>query len=122
MLMTSSWCAQEENEGEEDLLDQLASVLTAVLRKYGDAALPFLAELMPALGALLEPGRDPEERRIAICILDDILEHCPAGARALAHVRSVLRPGHVSSLRAWALSAQPLVARHGLGSSWTAFW
>ena len=67
-----SLCAQEENEGEEDLLDQLASVLTAVLRKYGDAALPFLAELMPALGALLEPGRDPEERRIAICILDDI--------------------------------------------------
>ncbi len=73
--------AQEENEDEEDLLDQLASVLTAVLRKYGDAALPVLAELMPALGALLEPGRDPEERRIAICILDDILEHCPAGAR-----------------------------------------
>ena len=58
-------------------------MLTAVLRKYGDAALPFLAELMPALGALLEPGRDPEERRIAICILDDILEHCPAGAAAL---------------------------------------
>ena len=87
--MTSSWFVQEENEGEEDLLDQLASVLTAVLRKYGDAALPFLAELMPALGALLEPGRDPEERRIAICILDDILEHCPAGARALAHLRSV---------------------------------
>ncbi|KAK9821719.1 hypothetical protein WJX81_003315 [Elliptochloris bilobata] len=70
----------EENEDEEDLLDQLASVLTAVLRKYGDSALPFLAELMPALGALLEPGRDPEERRIAICILDDILEHCPAGS------------------------------------------
>ena len=79
-ILSPSWRAQEENEGEEDLLDQLASVLTAVLRKYGDAALPFLAELMPALGALLEPGRDPEERRIAICILDDILEHCPAGA------------------------------------------
>ena len=60
-------------------------MLTAVLRKYCDAALPFVAELMPALGALLEPGRDPEERRIAICILDDILEHCPAGAHTLAH-------------------------------------
>ena len=91
---------QEENEDEEDLLDQLASVLTAVLRNYGDAALPFLAELMPALGALLEPGRDPEERRIAICILDDILEHCPAGGRPQPGRRSFCFPiGNRGDLR-----------------------
>ena len=45
-----------------------------------DAALPLLERLMPGVGRLLEKGRFPEERRIAICVMDDILEHTPAGA------------------------------------------
>lgn len=42
--------------------------------------MPLLEALMPGVGRLLEKGRFPEERRIAICVMDDILEHSPAGA------------------------------------------
>ncbi len=79
---------QEENEGEEDLLDQFSSVLSAVLKRHGDSAMPLVDTLLPSLAPLLDPQRTPEERRVAICILDDILEFSPAGARAL---RAALR-------------------------------
>ncbi len=69
---------QEENEDEEELLDGLAACLTAILRNYGDAVLPMMDLLMPKLGALLDPSRSSEERRVGICIVDDILEHSPA--------------------------------------------
>ncbi len=42
--------------------------------------MPLLERLMPGVGRLLEKGRFPEERRIAICVMDDILEHAPGGA------------------------------------------
>jgi hypothetical protein len=71
---------QEENEDEEDLLDQVSSVLTAILKKYGDLCMPLIDSLMPSLAPLLDPQRSAEERRVAICILDDILEFSPSGA------------------------------------------
>lgn len=42
--------------------------------------MPLLEALMPGVARLLEKGRFPEERRIAICVMDDILEHAPQGA------------------------------------------
>lgn len=42
--------------------------------------MPLLEQLMPGVGRLLEKGRFPEERRIAICVMDDIIEHAPQGA------------------------------------------
>lgn len=41
---------QEENEAEEEVLDGMASVLAVALRKWGDAAMPFVEALMPAIG------------------------------------------------------------------------
>lgn len=73
------WGLQDENEEEEDLLDQLSSALTAILREYGDAAMPLLDGLMPQIGQLLDPARSPAERRIGVCIIDDLLEHSQAG-------------------------------------------
>lgn len=70
---------QEENEGEEDLLDQFSSLLSAVLKRHGDAAMPLVDTLLPSLAPLLDGQRTPEERRVAICVLDDILEFSPAG-------------------------------------------
>lgn len=43
---------------------------------------------MPILAALLEKSRTPEERRIGVCIMDDLLEHSPAGGEK--YVREVL--------------------------------
>lgn len=71
---------QEENEDEENLLDQLSSLLSAIMKKYGDAAMPLVDLLMPSIAPLLAPNRSAEERRIALCLLDDILEFSPAGA------------------------------------------
>ncbi len=70
---------QEENEDEENLLDQLSSLLSAILKKYGDAAMPLVDLLMPSMAPLLALNRSPEERRVALCLLDDILEFSQAG-------------------------------------------
>lgn len=77
----TSRLVQEENEDEENLLDQLSSLLSAIMKKYGDAAMPLVDLLMPSVAPLLAPNRSAEERRIALCLLDDILEFSPAGAQ-----------------------------------------
>lgn len=71
---------QEENSEEEDLLDELASALTTILKEYGDEAMPCIDGIMPEVGQLLDPSRSPAERRIGICIIDDLLEHSAAGS------------------------------------------
>ena len=71
--------AQEENEDEENLLDQLSSLLSAIMKKYGDSAMPLVDALMPSMAPLLAPQRSAEERRVALCLLDDVLEFLPAG-------------------------------------------
>ena len=70
---------QDDNEEELELADQIASCLTVVLRNKRDEAMALVDPLMPLLGALMDAGRAPEERRIGICVLDDIIEHSPAG-------------------------------------------
>lgn len=53
------------------------------MRKFGDAALPLTEPLMQArYAAFLTPAcRNQEDKRIAICLLDEMLEHS-AAARA----------------------------------------
>ena len=41
--------------------------------------MPFVDGIMPEVGQLLDPSRSPAERRIGICIIDDLLEHSAAG-------------------------------------------
>ena len=62
------------------MLDQLASALTVILRSYGDRAMPYIDGIMPQLAQLLDAQRSVQERRIGVCIMDDILEHSAAGA------------------------------------------
>lgn len=45
--------AQEENEAEEEVLDGVSTVLSSALRKWGDAAMPFIEPLMPTIGQVL---------------------------------------------------------------------
>ena len=61
------------------MLDSLGSCLSAVMREFGDAAMPLLDGLMPRLAPLLDASRSPAERRVGVCIIDDILEHSPSG-------------------------------------------
>ena len=64
---------------EEDLLDQVQSCLGAVLEQFGDAAMPLMEGLMPQVGTLLTAKSSVEERRVGICVMDDIMEHTKEG-------------------------------------------
>ena len=57
----------------------MSSCLGTFLKKYGDTVLPYVEGLMPQIAPLLEKGRSAEERRIAVCVVDDLLDHSPAG-------------------------------------------
>ena len=70
---------QGENELEEDLLDQVQSCLGAVLEQFGDAAMLLMEGLMPQVGTLLTAKSSVEERRVGICVMDDIMEHTKEG-------------------------------------------
>lgn len=79
---------QGENELEEELLDQVQSCLGAVLEKFGDSAMPLMEGLMPQIGTLLTPKSSTEERRVGICVMDDIMEHTKEGAAVHLEVLS----------------------------------
>ena len=70
-----------ELEGEEDLLDAAASVVSAALAAHGDALGASVDALMPHLAPLLdERNAAPGERRVAVCVVDDVIEHCAAAS------------------------------------------
>jgi hypothetical protein len=67
---------------------QVGSCLGSFLKSFGDAALPYVETLMPSIAPLLDKARPDEERRIAMCIIDDMLEHSAQGrAKYLSQVR-----------------------------------
>ncbi|GLI67663.1 hypothetical protein VaNZ11_011915 [Volvox africanus] len=70
-----------ENEMEEELFDQVATAVGAFLKKFGDDVLLLVESLlMTRYGAMLtDKSRGAEERRIAICLVDDLLENSAAG-------------------------------------------
>ncbi|KAI8476174.1 MAG: armadillo-type protein [Monoraphidium minutum] len=70
---------REENECEEELVDQVTTAIGSFLKRFGDAVLPYVESLMPHIAPLLDKSRSEEERRIALCVVDDLLEHSPAG-------------------------------------------
>jgi hypothetical protein len=71
---------EEEHEAEGELLDKLGEACTTILREYGDSAMPLVEGLMPSIGRLLEKGRYAEERRVALCLMDDVIQYSPSGA------------------------------------------
>jgi len=81
--ITAGGYPQGENELEEDLLDQVQNCLGAVLEQFGDTAMPLMEGLMPQIGVLLTPKSSVEEKRVGICIMDDIMEHTQEGEPVL---------------------------------------
>ena len=70
----------EEHEAESELLDALGNSLTSILKLYGDAALQFVEALLPSFYDFLGPARYVEERRVALILMDDVIQYSPAGA------------------------------------------
>ncbi len=100
---TAGGHTQGENELEEDLLDQVQTCLGAVLEQFGDAAMPLMEGLMPQIGVLLTPKSSVEEKRVGICIMDDIMEHTQEGEPVQLFCSASPPPPH----RCWHIAGLP---------------
>jgi hypothetical protein len=64
---------------------QVISVAGALLKRFGDTALPYAEALVQQhLSVLLfEPGRSPEDRWTALMLVSDMIEHAPSSGKHL---------------------------------------
>ncbi|XP_074557446.1 uncharacterized protein LOC141813385 [Curcuma longa] len=72
---------KEENEQEEEVFDQIGDCLGTLIKTFKASFLPFFDELSLYITPMLGKDKTPEERRIAICIFDDVAEQCQEAAR-----------------------------------------
>ncbi|EFJ15568.1 hypothetical protein SELMODRAFT_155690 [Selaginella moellendorffii] len=70
----------EENEQEDEVFDQIGECIGTLIKTFKASFVPFFDELMPFVTPMLSKDRTSEERRIAICIFDDIAEQCGEAA------------------------------------------
>nr|CAD1840395.1 unnamed protein product [Ananas comosus var. bracteatus] len=71
---------QEENEQEEEVFDQVGECLGSLIKTFKASFLPFFDELSVYITPMLGKDKTAEERRIAICIFDDVAEQCREAA------------------------------------------
>ncbi|KAG6605836.1 importin-5 [Cucurbita pepo subsp. pepo] len=71
---------KEENEQEEEVFDQVGEILGTLIKTFKASFLPFFQELSTYLTPMWGKDKTPEERRIAICIFDDVAEQCREAA------------------------------------------
>ncbi|XP_030955155.1 uncharacterized protein LOC126719667 [Quercus robur] len=71
---------KEENEQEEEVFDQVGEILGTLIKTFKASFLPFFDELSTYLTPMWGKDKTPEERRIAICIFDDVAEQCREAA------------------------------------------
>ncbi|KAG8387370.1 hypothetical protein BUALT_Bualt02G0014300 [Buddleja alternifolia] len=67
---------KEENEQEEEVFDQVGEILGTLIKTFKASFLPFFDELSSYLMPMWGKDKTAEERRIAICIFDDVAEQC----------------------------------------------
>uniref|UniRef100_A0A1D1XN17 Importin-5 n=1 Tax=Anthurium amnicola TaxID=1678845 RepID=A0A1D1XN17_9ARAE len=71
---------REENEQEEEVFDQVGECLGTLIKTFKASFLPFFDELSMFLTPMWGKDKTAEERRIAICIFDDVAEQCREAA------------------------------------------
>ncbi|KAL1832006.1 hypothetical protein DCAR_0102023 [Daucus carota subsp. sativus] len=71
---------KEENEQEEEVFDQVGEILGTLIKTFKASFLPFFDELSSYLLPMWGMDKTAEERRIAICIFDDVAEQCREAA------------------------------------------
>eukprot|EP00899_Mesostigma_viride_P014218 jgi/Mesvir1/22798/Mv14182-RA.3 len=68
--------ALDAEAAEDDgLFDQVAECIGSLAKACGASFLPYFDALVPLVVPALAPSRPAEDRRIALCIIDDIFEH-----------------------------------------------
>ncbi|XP_047319761.1 importin-5-like [Impatiens glandulifera] len=71
---------KEENEQEEEVFDQVGEILGTLIKTFKSSFLPMFDELTSYLTPMWGKDKTHEERRIAICIFDDVAEQCREAA------------------------------------------
>ncbi|XP_073040413.1 uncharacterized protein [Primulina eburnea] len=71
---------KEENEQEEEVFDQVGEIVGTLIKTFKTSFLPFFDELSSYLMPMWGKDKTAEERRIAICIFDDLAEQCREAA------------------------------------------
>ncbi|KAI5596364.1 hypothetical protein BDE02_03G202500 [Populus trichocarpa] len=71
---------KEENEQEEEVFDQVGEILGTLIKTFKASFLPFFDELSSYITPMWGKDKTAEERRIAICIFDDVAEQCREAA------------------------------------------
>ena len=65
---------EDENEEEDDVSDSVCECLDEMLKKFRANIMPLVEQLLPYFARMLEQGRSTSEHRIAICLIDSVVE------------------------------------------------
>lgn len=84
---------QDEQAAEDEVFDQFAECVGSLLRSLKAPVLPLIEPLLAQYVApMLLPDRSPEERRIAVCVFDDVFEHASEGGASLRYLDGFVGP------------------------------
>jgi len=82
---------EEEMEREEVLVQNVVESIGALFKVYSSAVLPlFQQHLLAIFQAMLQPNAITTDRVAALCVFDDIIEHCSADGAADVYVPTLL--------------------------------
>lgn len=79
-----------EAEREEMVMQSLVEVAGKMFSVYQSAYLPYFdAALMPIVGDMLQPTRIATSRSAALCVFDDVIEHCSADGGSTRYIEAL---------------------------------
>eukprot|EP00967_Tisochrysis_lutea_P141406 scaffold259758_cov33-Tisochrysis_lutea.AAC.3 len=79
-----------EAEREEIVMQSLVEVAGKMFEVYKSAFLPYFdGMLMPIISAMLQPTAIPANRSAALCVFDDVIEHCSADGASTRYLEGV---------------------------------
>ncbi|CAI5949010.1 unnamed protein product, partial [Closterium sp. NIES-65] len=115
---------QEENEQEDEVLDQVGDCIGELARVFKGSFKPFADDLAPFVLQMMDKSRPATERRVGICIFDDLAENMGDAAASyfpafLPHIlEAVLDP--LPEIRQSAAYGIGICAQHG-GAAFTPY-
>ncbi|KAH7661814.1 Armadillo-like helical-containing protein [Dioscorea alata] len=71
---------KEENEQEEEIFDRVGDCLGTLVKTFKTSFLPFFNEISIYITPMLGKDKTSNERRVVICIFDDVVEQCREAA------------------------------------------
>jgi len=84
---------RDEQAAEDEVFDQFAECVGSLLRSLKAPVLPTIEPLLAQYVApMLAPDRSPEERRIAVCVFDDVFEHASENGASLRYLDGFVGP------------------------------